>query len=584
MKRLFPLLLLFVFASSLEAQQSRTEFDLSDFGVEIKADKRLIAVRTALEIAGIQTELTSEGEAFRKEVLKDFAELNPDLRDKLRIFVDQYRKRHKGLTHAELASPFVSMAFTLSPAPEFEEPERSIDLPGSLLEVLDFSPLVRELYRANGANSKIDTYYQQYGDEVTGLLPSARVMIRDVLDYLHTRPRLSYIDRVRVESGDGNKKIYKYEPVERFRTFTIVPDYLASKGNVNFLNIRDEYIAIIPPQTEISSSEVRRAYLQFVLDPLVLKEARGILLQSEAIKALLSSEGIRKTAAINDPVLTVSRSLVAAVDIREEQYRKEQLATDQARRTIVLMKTEEEKREVTSKLGLLKAEFADEAILRLSESYERGAVFSFYFAEKLLGVEQSGFDIGGSLPVWISMLEPKKESSRIAENLVASQRGILARERRKGENGVTLPINPLTRELLKVDKSVSAKKFVDAETRLRELLDEYSDNVIETSRIFYSLGRLNSIVAENTADPEEVGLILEQAAIHYKSVLRLASPNDRALISSAYFALGRIYEHFDQNDYALKIYDAALQIGKVNGGAFNEAFEAKKSLLAKKSN
>lgn len=584
MKRLFASVFLFVFALPAAGQSVRTDFDLAGFGVKIEADERLIAVRTALELAGIRTELTEEGESFRNKVREDFKDLNPELRERLRIFVDQYRRRHPNLSTAELASPFVSMAFSLSPIPDLKEPQRSIELPDSLLEVLDFSPLVRELYKTKGTAAKIGAYKQEYDDEVARLVPSAREMIRDLLDYLHTRPQLTYIDRVKVEHGVGKKKLYKYEPVERQRTFTIVPDLLASKGNLDFLNIRDDYIAIVPPLTDVSSSDVRRAYLQYTLDPLVLEEAREIMLHAEAIRSTLSNQKLDTIRRSDDPVLTVSRSLVAAVDIREEQFRKDRLATDQARRAIVLMKSDEEKLRVSSELSRVKAELSDETVLRLSESYERGALFAYYFAEKLEGIEEAGFDIASSMRPWMAGLDPKAEASRLEENRVTSQRAVLARERRKTEKGTPLVENPLTTALLKVDDSVKAKRFVEAEKRLYELLGEYSENTVETARIFYSLGRVNSLVAEDTEDKEEVGLILEKAANNYKEVLKRAAPNDRALISSAYFALGRIYEHFNLNDSALKIYDAALRIGNVSGGAFEEAFEAKKNLLARKSN
>jgi hypothetical protein len=65
-------------------------------------------------------------------------------------------------------------------------------------------------------------------------------------------------------------------------------------------------------------------------------------------------------------------------------------------------------------------------------------------------------------------------------------------------------------------------------------------------------------------------------------VLRSATATtDPALISLAYFNLGRIYEFYDQADYALKIYDKVIEIGDVAGGAYNDAMEAKARLTKK---
>jgi hypothetical protein len=248
------------------------------------------------------------------------------------------------------------------------------------------------------------------------------------------------------------------------------------------------------------------------------------------------------------------------------------------------MKTDEERKAVSDELSDLKDSFELEAALELSEAYEKGAVFAYYFAEKLVGVEQSGFDITGSIKTWITLLDPSRESSRLDQNKDLIQRALVARERQKTRQITPILENPLTVELQKVEEDITGKQFGPAEKRLNELLSEYEEFPFETARVYYSLGRLTSLVAENTEDPEEVSVVLNKAADFYKSVLRLAAPADLALRSSTFFALGRIYEHFDQDDYALKIYDAALVLGNMNGGAFEQAFEAKKNLLAKKKN
>ncbi len=499
MRKVFILVLTTIFSVSISAQSIRTDFDLSGYGVAIVADKRLITVRTTLELAGVKTDLSVAGDKFRAEVLNDFKDFNPELRSKLKVFVDQYRKRHPELTPAETISPFIAMAYSLSPAPNLAEPERTIDLPDNLLEVLDYSPLVREFYRSPGVSERIESYEAKYLDEVEFLKPSAREMVRDLLDYLHTRPQLAYLDRIKVEYEVGKKKLYKYENVERQRTFTIVPDLLAAKSNINFLNIKDTYFAIIPPRTDVSSSEVRRAYLQFVLDPMVLNESREIFLKEAAIKTLLIERRKERPTLSPDPFLAVSRSLVSAADIREQQFRRARIARDQARRKIDLMKTDEDRKAVSAELTKIEGELADEALLRLVESYENGAVFAFYFADKLVGIEQSGFDVSGSIKDWILTLDPKTETNRLEENRVASQKALIARERRKTEKVTTLVENPLTQELIKIDGVVNAKGFDEAETRLNKLLDEYSENTIETARVYYSLGRMTSLKAENTS-------------------------------------------------------------------------------------
>ena len=52
-----------------------------------------------------------------------------------------------------------------------------------------------------------------------------------------------------------------------------------------------------------------------------------------------------------------------------------------------------------------------------------------------------------------------------------------------------------------------------------------------------------------------------------------------ALLSLSYVALAKIYEFFDDRTYAIGIYDAAIKIGDVTGGAFQEALAAKQRLI-----
>ncbi len=633
MKKVLPILFIAILNICIFGQTSSTVLDLSNYGVSIEPDKRLITVLATLEAAGIETTLSEQGEEFRKTLQKDLAEVSPDLRVKLKIFVNQYAKRFAQKYRVNLAnqesnetirketlddfdkffakytsgnltaeekklyskkydsfinqikSPFISMAYSLSPAPMLAEPERSLDLPDDLLEVLDYSVLVREFYASNGMAAKIDSYYkknQEMGDEMR---PAAREMVRSMLDYLHTRPELTFREKIKVETKKGKKNLTTYEIRERERVFKIVPEILASKGTINFLNIKDNYYAIIPPKTDLSSSEVRRGFLQFVLDPLVLKSSTEIAVHQKEIIKLLDKRRESGFPVTPDPFLAVSRSLVAAVDAREKQFRKEQIATAQARRIIPLQDNDKDKQKVVAELEKVKQAFNDEAILQLSESYEKGAVLAFYFAEQLRGIEDSGFDIAGSLNDWIISLKPIEETERLSQYTAEKKRAVAQREKERiiFVEETNLVENPLTAKLLAVDKLTEAKKFDEAEKQLKQLLNENIENPIESARIYYALGRAASRSAEGLKDLDEVNKRLLKAKVYYENVLNTATPKtDPGLISSTYFALGRIYEYSGQTEYAIKIYDAALRFGDIEGGAYKEAFEAKNSLIQKK--
>jgi hypothetical protein len=579
MKRVLTLAAILIFSLNVLAQNAPTSFDLTNYGVKIEPDRRVMTVLAALEAAGVDTTLTAEGENFRRKLKTDLLSLSPDLRQKLVVFVEQYKRRHPKATNAELIAPFVSMAYSLAPAPDLTDSPRSTDLPGDLLDVLDFAPLVREFYRRQ-FSQKIDEYVKDYQAAGTDLRPTAAAMVSELLDYLHTKPQLIFIERIKTESKNakGKKTITQTETRERERRFYIIPEMLAPKGTINFVNIGDNYYAIVPPKTDLSQSEARRAYLQFVFDPLVLNNAKDIATLRAGIKTLLDEQRKRNADISPDVFLAVSRSLVAATEARQIEFEKTNIAVAQARRKIDQMKTVDEKKAVSAELDAVKKSLADETALQLSEAYERGAVLSFYFADQLKGLEDSGFDIAGSLRDIILSLDPAKETNRLAQFADARKRAVLAREeRRKNNAGQEFVVeNPVTKKLLEIDQITKTKNYAESEKQLKQLLDANPSE----SRIYYALGRVASLSAESITETDKRNNRLSEAKTYYTNVIRSATrETDAALLSLSYVALARIYEYFGEAGYAVKIYETAIKIGNVKDGAYNEAIAARDRLL-----
>ncbi|CAN5220459.1 hypothetical protein BH10ACI1_BH10ACI1_29990 [soil metagenome] len=581
MKKVLFLFLISVFVLNVFARTSGQNkgFDLPQFGVRIEPDKRLMVVLASLEAAGLETPLTAKGEEFRQKLRADLKGLDSKLVEKMQLFVKQYKNRYPNKTDAEIIAPFISMAYALSPVPDLAEPTRTEDLPGNLLDVLDFSPLVREFYRTSTFKTNLDAYLKEYEQASIPMQKSTEQMVRELLGYMHTKPQLTYTEKVIVESKDKKKTLQKTEYRDHERRFFIVPELLAPKGAVSFVNAGDDYYAIVPPDIDLGASEVRRAYLQFVLDPLVLTYAKEISGFREGIKALLDERRKTNPNISPDIFLAVSRSLVSAVDARQAEFEKTVLVTSQARQKINLMKTDDEKRAVSAELTEFKKSFADDTALQLSQDYENGAVLAFYFAAQLKGTEESGFDIASSLRDIILSLQPSKEMTRLTEFADARARAI---ERRKTTTTQMKVIdNPVTVKLLEIDKNITAKNYPQAEAELKKLLTEYPT---ESPRIYYVLGRLASLSAESLPKEDEMGRNqkLLEAKVAYSNVLRSATETtDPALISLSYLGLGRIYEFYDQTEYALKIYEKVIEIGNIEGGAYKEAVEAKARLTKK---
>ncbi len=593
MQKIFLFIVIGLVPLAVFGQNAPTGFDLSNYGVKVEAEKRLMVVLAALEMARgkneagedvkiIKTPLSESGGRFRTQLLQDNTGLNEDLRSRISIFVIQYKKRHPKASDAEIVSPFISMAFALSPVPELLDPAFTGDLPGELLDVLDFAPLAREFYRRSGISGRLNDYVKIYRTEADGVLrTTTREMVSELLDYLHTRPEIFYTEKVKIETQKGKSKstvLQKIEKREHERSFFIVPEMLAPSGNVNFLNIKDDYYVVVPPDKDLSYSDVRRAFLQFVVDPLVLKNSKDITAISASIKPLLDERRKTDPAVSPDVYLTVGRSLIAAIDAREIEYVKSRIGTQKARNKIGELKTVAEKEAFSAELKKYKQTLADETALQLSEAYEHGAVLAFYFAEQLKGTEDSGFDIASSMREMIATFDGIKEKDRLAENADARKRAVAAREDRRKHpvTQETVADNPVTIRLLEIKKLIDAKNFVKANADLKKLLADHPSE----PRIYYNIGRVASLAAEGINDPDVQAQKLLDAKVAFGNVISSAkTTTDKALLSLTYVALARIYEFFDNPKYAMQLYDKAIQLDDVTDGAYRDAIAAKQRLL-----
>ncbi len=579
------LLMLFVILSILfvdSLAQNQQSFDLSKYGVRIEPDRRLIVVMASLEAAGgLNIALSKQGEMFRKQLREDLASLNPNTRQRLQMFLSQYKRLHPDKTPEQIIAAYVSLAFALSPVPDLQDPERTVDLPVALLDVLDFAPLVREFYRQSNIGTNLDKYYKIYQDEGDKMRASAAAMILELMDYLHTRPQTVYIEKIKVETTDAKnkKKLQKVETRERERRFFIVPDMLAPIGTVNFLNIGNDYFVVVPPGTDLSFSEARQAFLRFTLDPLIFQNAKEINDLRDQIRSLLEERRKENPEIPTDIFLAVLRSASAAVDIKQIEFSKIRNATIDARRQIELAKGDEERKKISDELLRLKTEFADETAALLSEAYEKGAVLAFHFAEQLKGIEESGFDISATFRNMILSIDIAKEKQRLQQFAEARKRASERKKQRKLQRAeISAREKFLIEKLLQIEEMIKRKEFEKADEELSSLMQEYPGE----PRIFYARGRVSSLSAEQVTDENIRDQLLGKAAANYRNaILQSNADTDPALIQRSHVSLARILEFNEQIEAALREYEAAIKLGQADRQAYQEAVAGRERLLKK---
>jgi len=569
-------------------QRPGATFEVSEYGVDFQADQRLIVVMAALDAAGFDPQPGREPSGFRAKLRKDLAALDPDLRTRLKSFYERARLAAPA-TPAEQAARYVSLALALGPAPSFEAPPRSEDLPLGLLEVLDFAPLVQEFYRRSGIDEQMVNYVRAYQAEGDRLRAPATEMVRGLLTYLHTRPITSSAERVEIKSPSTKKDDKggkRYSLREKDRRFLILPDLLAPRGAINLRIIGDDYYAIVPEGTDPTSSELRRAYLQYVIDGLVLRFNKDIAQRREQVKQLLNERQKAGATVSPDVFLSVSRSLVTAADARYDEMRRLDALARSARAQLTAAKTEADRAAIGKTSQAETKLIQDETVARLAEDYEKGAVLSFYFADQLKGIESAGFDLANFFPDMIASFDPVREARRPAEYAETVQRAKAAREARlaarkaQSEADASAEANSgrdaaLVKDLAAVEDTLRRKDYNDAETRLKELLASYPGE----PRIFFALGRTASLAAMDATDENVQAERLNRALGQYRLAIAAASPEtDKAILSRAHESMGRINAFLDNPAEAVKSFDEAIKLGDVRGGAYREAVEGKKKL------
>jgi len=575
--------------TSARPGQRPVAFDLADYGVSFQADPRLIVVMAALDAAGFDpVPAGREPSVFRARVRKDQAGLDAGLRERLQSFY-QHNKLPAPATAADQAARYVSLAYALGQPPEFEPPERSDEVPAGVLEVLDFGQLVHEFYRKSGIDERLGSYLRAYQSEGDRLRQPSADLVREILSYLHTRPITVTAVRtlVRAPTARKNQKDAprRYEIREHDRHFYVVPDLLAAPGTINLRVIADDYYAIVPEGTEPASSELRRAYLRYVVDPLMIRFNKDIAARREPIKELLKEREKAGESVTVDVFIAVAQSLVAATDARFVELIKRRTIANNAQDQLARAKDDAARVPIVKATQALFSAAADDLVAELADEYERGAVLAFFFADQLKDIDTAGFDIANFFPDMIASFDPVREGKRLTESSDARSRALGARQARQAKRAE--PDQPvydavenakmaaLVKALNDIEQTLRQKDYNGAEAKLKDLIRDYP----REPRVFFALAQTASVGAADATDEVVQAKRLNNALGNYRLAIAASSPEtDRALISRAHEAMGRIHAFFDRKDEAAKEFDAAIEIGDVPGGAQKEAIAGKKKL------
>jgi hypothetical protein len=145
----------------------------------------------------------------------------------------------------------------------------------------------------------------------------------------------------------------------------------------------------------------------------------------------------------------------------------------------------------------------------------------------------------------------------------------------------------LIARIIEADQMIKNRKYDDAKAVLEAALKEKPEN----ARVLFGLAEVTSKQASTIEDADRVEEALYAAVEYYRRSAQHASPDtEKWLMQRSYVAAGKILDFIAETNpsaseklkaEAAAAYDLAIKLGKVEGGAYEEAEKAIKERAQK---
>jgi hypothetical protein len=553
----------------------RPNLSLADVNTDIGVDRRVIVMMAALNIAGYDYESGNRQlSALRRQIREDLKNTNPDLVQRLRNY---FQKHHKGANDAAAVAPYLSLALSLTEPPAFTIDTPAERLPDDVREITDFALLLEEFYRTTGFSKLMPKYLAAYVNVAQNYGVPAGLALGTTLVYLHTDPILElpplFMPRrtsgppPRTDDKKGDKKeadkkagAPALEVPNRVRQFVIIPDLLNATGAANLRVVGDAYFLLLGPTAEPNIEAMRRAFLTFVIDPLTERQIKEVAAIRGPLRKLMEGRGDRldKEYAERSAYFLITDSLVRATDARMDA------------------------------LGLAarRKSSEDEALYELSLGYDRGAVLVYHFYEQMKAYEAVGVNLRDYFSALLSNIDFERESKRLDEY---AQRLTRVKQLRTEATLAPAPAptisnvdEKLAPRIVEADQMIRARKYNEAQAALKSVLKDSPNN----ARALFGLADVTSKMATTLDDADRVEEELFGAIEYYRQAASNASPEtEKWLKQRSYVAAAKILDFIAESNPSLAeklsadaatAYELAIKLGKVEGGAYEEAEKALK--------
>jgi len=558
----------------------RPNLSLADVNTDIGVDRRVIVMMAALNIAGYDYESGNRQlSALRRQIREDLKGADPGLVGRLRAYFQKHRKGENDVT---AVAPYLSLALSLAEPPAFTIDAPAERLPDEVREIADFALLLEEFYRATGFSKLMPKYFAAYVSVAQTYGAPVGLALGMALSYLHTEPVLElpplYTPRKTSgtppktddKAGDkkGDKKGSDKKTIQdaaldspnRVRQFIIIPDLLNATGAANLRVVRDVYFLLLGPGAEPNVEAMRRAFLTFVIDPLTDRQIKEVAAIRDPLKKLMESRGdhLDKEYSKRSAYFLITDSLVRAADARMDA------------------------------LGLAarRKSSEDEALYELSLGYDRGAVLVYHFYDQMKAYEAVGVNVRDYFSAMLGNIDFDRESKRLDEFAQRLTRGKQMRAEAKfvsvSPPTISNADENLVARIAEADQMIKARRYDEAKTTLDSALKDRPNN----ARVLYGLADVTSKKATTLEDADRVEEALFAAVEYYRLAAKNASPEtEKWLMQRSYVAAAKILDFIAEANPALAeklsadavaAYELAIKLGKVEGGAYEEAEQSLK--------
>ena len=468
---------------------------------QLEGSKAMFTVMAALDSSGNGADPDSpSNHPLRRSVREEIAKRKPPSVLDLRDFFRQHRQDNP---LAELRL-YTSYALLVTDPPAFEFKLKSHQLPPDVLGLQELGPLLARFHREAGIDELWQRAQPAYDQFAARYHEPASQMVTLVSAYVRAPLSGTFAGR----------------------RFQVVIDLLGPPNQILFLPFFDQYSLVVTHSAEVHASDVRQAYIHYLVDPMVTRHMDKI----EEKKALADYAQASPLPEYykQDFLLLATKSLVRAIETRIERGASR-------RQTMV------------------------------DEAMKEGYILTAHFAEQLPLYEKQEQSMRLYFPELITSIKLAKEEKRLDKFEFAA-----ARTQRMAK-AVPPPVAPepdaLEKSLDEAEALYTARDLAKARDAFAAILTKTDQRAVQ-AKAYYGLGRIAAL----NRDPESAERL-------FRKSLDLGAPPHETAWTLVY--MGKLSQAARQETDAVAHFQAALAVEGGSAKAKEAAGEALRSISGK---